>query len=122
MEREGVGCPRCAMTTPNFKLQTPKGTALGFLEFGIWSLESTASGSFPRQPCGRERGVRQPADRLQHRPDGVGHVREVDEADLVLRRVVLLVKPVARDGVRDDAAARELDVVRAREKALFRVR
>ena len=45
--------------------------------------------------------------------DRVRHVREVDQPDLVSGRVAILVKSVARDGVGDDATARELDVVGA---------
>ena len=76
----------------------------------------------PRQPRGLERRIREPPDRFEHRSNGIRHVRKVDEANLVRWLVILLVETVARHRVRDDPAARELDVVGALEKLLLRVR
>jgi len=67
-------------------------------------------------------GVGEPADGIDHGGDGVGHVGEVDGADLVARLVIVLVQAVAGDGLSDDSLLSQCVVVGTAEEVLFGMR
>src|SRR5579871_1690739 len=93
----------------------------------MWSITVcmkglSGSGFHTRLPLRDELAVRQPGDRREHRGNRLCHVGKVDMREIVGRLMVLGMQPEARDRLRDDAAARELDVVRSLEKLLLGMR
>ncbi len=93
-----------------------------------WGLGTRTCGQWGLALAGR-RGSRwvstggvEPADRLEHGEDGVGHVSKVDGAELVGGMVVVLMEAEAGDGVGDHTLQRKGVVVGSAEELLFRVR